>query len=260
MKKINMNRLAAALLVLVLLTSCFVGSTMARYATGTSGEDTARAAKFGVTIEAYGNVFGQKYMNAANDNVQGEANLTVSSSDTEKVVAPGTKGDDVLTFKIGGSTEVAVKVTITLDNSDKLQMITLPAKEDYTDYTQYSMGTSADSKGSYGTFDQASDYNPIVWTLKKTGATDPVAKGTLEEINTYLGTLSVTYEAGSADFAAICGTYTLSWEWVIDAASPNPSNNPADTYIGMVAAGVQTDASVVLKETFAFKIYIEQVD
>lgn len=260
MKKINMNRLAAALLVLVLLTSCFVGSTMARYATGAEGSDNARAAKFGVEIQAYGTVFADDYEEFADGNdagVANAANLTVASSgaDGDNVVAPGTKGDDVLTFKIEGSTEVAVNVTVTLNNNDQLKMITLPAKDGYTDYTKYTMGTSTENKGSYGTFNQANAYNPIKWTLKKDGNPVPTCNGvTLDAIETYLTSISKKYAPNSAEFNDICGTYTLSWIWEYG------EDSPADTYIGMVAAGKQTDTSVLLNETFGFKIYIVQVD
>lgn len=268
MKKINMNRLAAGLLVLVLLTSCFVGSTMARYATGAEGSDTARAAKFGITIEAYGKVFGQDYIKNVDPNgdealISGTANLTVSSkADAEgkrdNVVAPGTKGDEVLSFNISGSTEVAVKVTVTLDNQDKLGMITLPGAEgkQYTDYTKYIMGNTADDSGYNLKFDQATNYNPIKWTLSKND--NPIAdctKVTLDVIEKYLeDNICGEYLPNSAEFAGICGEYTLSWIWEYGVDSP------ADTYIGKVAADDVTDTSVKLNESFGFKIYIEQVD
>ena len=257
MKKMNMSRLAAVLLVLVLLTSCFVGSTMARYATGTSAQENARVAKFGVTISGYSDVFGEDYVNAAGGNIQGNANLTVSSSGAagDNVVAPGTKGDDVLSFTISGSAEVAINVTITLDNNDALQMITLPQKDGYTDYTTYTMGTSKDGTGLYGTFDQASDYNPIKWTLEKDGVAVAGCSGvTLEAIETKLASMSKEYDPNSDEFAGICGNYTLSWIWEYGADSP------ADTYLGMVAAGVKDDDTVIITEAFGFKLYIEQVD
>ena len=264
MKKINMNRLAAGLLVLVLLTSCFVGSTMARYATGATGSDTARAAEFGVDIEAYGKVFGEKYVNKAGGNIQGAVNLTVSSNKDghTNVVAPGTQGDNVLNFKISGSAEVAVKINLTLANGG-LSMITLPAKQGYKDYTSYQMGTSSSNKGSYGTFNQNNAYNPIVWTLMQKRTDDDafkqVAQGNLQAIETYLHGLAFETKgdakifAAGDDLAATFGEFQLSWKWAYG------EDSPADTYIGKVAAGVK-DEAVILNESFGFKIYIEQVD
>ena len=53
-KKNVLMRSAGLLLALVLVTSCFVGSTFAKYTVSESGFDTARVAKFGVNIEANG--------------------------------------------------------------------------------------------------------------------------------------------------------------------------------------------------------------
>ena len=48
-------RVAGLLLALVLVTSCFVGGTFAKYVTSGGGTDHARVAKFGVTVKATGN-------------------------------------------------------------------------------------------------------------------------------------------------------------------------------------------------------------
>ena len=47
MKKNSTLRVAALLLALTLITSCFVGSTFAKYVTGSSSQDTARIAHWG---------------------------------------------------------------------------------------------------------------------------------------------------------------------------------------------------------------------
>lgn len=50
-------RAAGLLFALVLITSCFVGGTFAKYVTSKSASDSARVAKFGVVIEAQDNRF-----------------------------------------------------------------------------------------------------------------------------------------------------------------------------------------------------------
>ena len=47
MKKTKFMRAALLLLVLTLITSCFVGGTFAKYTTSANGSDSARVAKWG---------------------------------------------------------------------------------------------------------------------------------------------------------------------------------------------------------------------
>ncbi len=108
-KKNVLMRSAGLLLALVLVTSCFVGSTFAKYTVGGRGDDTARVAKFGVTITANGATFAKAY--ATDDkNVVGTIAQSVVSSDDSKLVAPGTKGN-MVSMKLEGTPEVAVQVT-----------------------------------------------------------------------------------------------------------------------------------------------------
>ncbi len=57
MKKNKMLRMASALLVLTLLTTCIIGGTFAKYTTSGTATDTARVAKWGVKVECTGNAF-----------------------------------------------------------------------------------------------------------------------------------------------------------------------------------------------------------
>lgn len=110
MKKTKLMRAALLLLVLTLITSCFVGGTFAKYVTKGDSTDTARVAKWGVGITANGATFAKEYDS-------GVTTKTVISADESKVVAPGTKGDMVkMTLK--GKPEVAVKVSYTATTFD----------------------------------------------------------------------------------------------------------------------------------------------
>ena len=104
-KKNVLMRSAGLLLVLVLVTSCFVGSTFAKYTVGGTGSDTARVAKFGVNVTANGTMFAREY--ATDDRSAGT--ITKSVISTDKVVAPGTKGN-MASMTLTGTPEVAVRV------------------------------------------------------------------------------------------------------------------------------------------------------
>ena len=112
MKANRLMKVGGLLLVLTLITSCFVGGTFAKYVSQGQGEDNARVAKWGVVVEITGDGFKTEY--GKDDTTAGITGNTVISSDGDKVVAPGTKG----TFggvKITGIPEVAVKVQTIAD-------------------------------------------------------------------------------------------------------------------------------------------------
>lgn len=103
---------ASVLLTLTLITSCFVGGTFAKYVTSDKGSDSARVAKFGVTVTATSNsAFKPTYTtDDSSANSAGITNSVVSSNGEDKVIAPGTKGAITKTT-ITGTPEVAVRVT-----------------------------------------------------------------------------------------------------------------------------------------------------
>lgn len=120
MKKSVLFRIALVMLVLTMVTSCFVGGTFAKYVTEGSGEDYARVAKFGVDVVSQGYLFAEHYVEVADGNTPGTADLTVSSSNGDKVLAPGTKNADGMALYVTGTPEVSVEVeydaTIELEN------------------------------------------------------------------------------------------------------------------------------------------------
>lgn len=106
MKKNRTLRVSALLLALTLITTCFVGGTFAKYITRNSGSDTARVAKWGVTITPNGTLFSDAYVTDDGAAAAAIANSVVS---TEDVVAPGTNGN-LAKVVLGGTPEVAVAV------------------------------------------------------------------------------------------------------------------------------------------------------
>ena len=62
MKKNKTMRAAGGLLIATMLTSSIVSGTYAKYVTTDSATDTARVAKFGVTVTASGSLFDKTYL------------------------------------------------------------------------------------------------------------------------------------------------------------------------------------------------------
>ena len=212
MKKNVMMRIASVLLVAVLLTTCAISGTFAKYVTSDNGSDFARVAKFGVTvaISDHSN-FGKTYVSTDGTYVGNAVNADVN------VVAPGTNSeevDNVVTFAITGTPEVATRIAIEFD---VLHDIYLGAGT-YCDPTTAATGDS---------FEEATDYYPVVFTLKNS-ANAVVATGNLTAIKTAFNALSADYAPG----AVLNETYTLTWAWAFNAGK-----DAADTMLGNLAAG-----------------------
>ena len=119
MKKNRMMRLASALLVAVLLTTCAISGTFAKYVTTASASDSARVAKWGVTVTASADdAFTPTYAS----NTTGVSGNTVVSADEnadgvandDDVLAPGTSGH-LGQVTMTGTPEVMVDVAVTAD-------------------------------------------------------------------------------------------------------------------------------------------------
>lgn len=168
MKKNKMMRIASVLLVAVLISTCAISGTFAKYITKAEGEDTARVAKWGILLGIEGEeVFGTEY--EAQDAKykaafgEGEKALSVVSSTEDKVVAPGTSSEILgtnLVATVAGTPEVATRYTLV---AKKLSDIVLPADNGYTDYTELVKGT--DGYAYSKTFDLAKDYTPVKWNM-----------------------------------------------------------------------------------------------
>lgn len=113
MKKNKMMRLASCLLVAVLLTTSMISGTFAKYVTSDTGTDSARVAKFGVTVEAENfTMFTDKYATDDEDaTFEGSYSVVSSGGEEDEVLAPGTSGS-FADIRITGTPEVAVAVEI----------------------------------------------------------------------------------------------------------------------------------------------------
>ena len=245
MKKNKMMRLASVLLVAVLMSTCAISGTFAKYVTTASGSNSARVAKFGVTVTAGGDAFKNQYPTNTENGFGYNEEFSVEGKEGAIVVAPGTSGTVDL-FSVSGTPEVAVNVKAELT---AISRIKLPAKTGYADKT-----------GAGETFNVVADYYPIKWTLKKDGAavTDAENVG-LDAIVTALGTISKKY-APNKNLGTELGSYTLEWKWDYGTEADISDTDKMDTYLGDVIAGTVTDTTVVTTESFNFSITVTQID
>ena len=111
MKKNYSMRIASMLLVLVLLTTCVISGTFAKYVSTGTAADVARVAKWGVVIEATDDgLDGRNVL----DTIDSATEAHISVDKELKLMAPGTKGD-LVNVNVTGQPEVAVNVAVTFD-------------------------------------------------------------------------------------------------------------------------------------------------
>lgn len=231
----NRNRLmkaSAFLLVSTMATSCFVGSTFAKYVSEGEGSDSARVAKWGVKVEVTGDGFKTIY---GKDDINANVGDTVVFSNEEKVVAPGTKG----TFggvKISGKPEVAVKVetTATVDlsgwNVASGGEFYCPLKFTVGDTTINGLDYSSRTAGGEGSFENA-------------------IKTAIQEATTK------QLEAGT-DLSTVGNGITYSWEWPFEESTGTAvdQDNELDTLLGNNAADGDTGNDPTIKITVNTKV------
>lgn len=229
MKRNRWMRAGGLLVVLTLITSCFVGGTFAKYVSEAQGDDTARVAKWGVVVTVTGDGFKTSYgKDYAYSNVGGD---TVISSTEEKVVAPGTKG----TFggvKITGKPEVAVKIETTADvdlsgwNVADSGEFYCPLVFTIGDKTINGLDYSKSTAGGESSFENA---------IK-----DAIQKATSKEVE------------ANTDLTAIGEDITYSWEWPFENATGKVASqsDELDTKLGNNAAnGNAPTVSITVKTT-----------
>ena len=104
MKKNAMLKIAAVVLVAVLLTTCAISSTFAKYVSNATAEtNTARVAKWGVVVTMTSEDL-ELFKNDPDSGVKGSSDAIV--------VAPGTAGEIDLGANITGSPEVSGEVIV----------------------------------------------------------------------------------------------------------------------------------------------------
>ena len=232
-------RVAGLLLALVLVTSCFVGGTFAKYVTSGGGTDEARVAKFGVKVTATGDVFAEEY-DAKDPKVDGYdgkviAKSVISSDKTkhEKVVAPGTAKENALTVSVTGTPEVAVKV-------EYVAHVTF--NESLTEPDNWK-----DKDGHY--------YCPLVITVNGTpynGLDYESATDFENAVEGAINGLTKNYPANTDLSQSSSKGVAISWEWPFEGATgaKGSQSDEKDTYLGdQAAAGKAATVGIVVATT-----------
>lgn len=241
MKKNRMMRAASALLVAVLLTTCTISGTFAKYVTTNGGSDTAQVAKFGVVINVADDLglFNTAYETT---DTAGYTGLSVTSSSTSQLVAPGTKGS--MSFNITGMPEVATRVSIDFDATCKA--IQLPAGT----YTLPAGAFEAAAK----TVTTTSVYEPVKFYFGTTAITDSTEYNlTLAQLQSAMKTEFTHVYAPNHNFGDSGLTYYLGWSWAFEDTSITDVNF-LDTYLGWEAA------ATAQQEILDFDITVTQID
>ena len=208
MKKNRMMRVASALLVAVLLSTCAISGTFAKYVSTASGSDSARVAYWG---------FGLDSSIAINDLFVKAYGSTVASKDNiDDVIAPGT--NNFTTFKFA-YTNNAVE----------------GAEAPEVSYT-FKVDTTGSEIAS------AIEDNPnIQWALVKVDGTAAIPEenssewGTWDQLMADIAALSgeadgeMTYGPNTAPAAFAQGTaWVIAWQWKFSA----DDQDEADTAMG----------------------------
>lgn len=189
MKKNKAMRLASALLVLTLLTTCAISSTFAKYVTKAEGSDKARVAYWGFDQDAVTKI----------ELFDGEYNNVKASGEVDgfsKVIAPGTEKSTTFAF---GYTNY------------KTDKITAPE-------VAYTFTVTPTITGDHDSLDANTNFK---WTLKKPSDTTAIEYNTVDELLAAIKALSgdatgtKEYAAGHLPnaFTSANETYTIGWKW-----------------------------------------------
>ena len=207
MKKNYVMRFAALLLVLVLLSTCVVSGTLAKYVTSGEAEDTATVAEWGVEVTVTGNDAFKTTYGTDNNDVKDDIQNSVVSASTINKLAPGTNGT-LATLTIDGSPEVAANVKIVAD-------LTLGDWE----------------TGSYEDEGTKTTFCPLVFTVQVNGGAAQEFK--IDATNTTADLLAaaiegaINFDQNYAPNATDLGrTITVTWAWAFDG------NDANDTALG----------------------------
>ena len=236
MKKNVMMRAASALLVAVLLTTCTISGTFAKYTTSTTGTDKARVAYWGfdqaaaTTIDMFDGTY--QNVSAATGEVDGFSN----------VIAPGTQKSTTFAF---GYTNY------------KTDKITKPE-------VAYTFKVDPKITGDHDSLDANPNFK---WTLQK-------GTGTVDKYNTVADLLAaVKALSGEADgekeyaagelptaFTSDDEVYTIGWEWVFETADDDTTTDKNEEKEQDATDTAMGNSQTLENVTFEITITATQID
>jgi hypothetical protein len=214
MKKNAMLKIAAILMVAVLLTTCAISSTFAKYTTGDKSGSTNKGevAKWGLKLAVADNValFKDEYENA----------LSATLTDEKFIMAPGTSNTADLGFSIQGTPEVAFQVTF----DPKVDVAGFMIDSTFYCPVKFWVNDSnkTPAKAIEITYDNGYDTSALEDAIADAiFGTDVTADQS--------GVFTKKYEPNATAFAT-AKTVSITWDWAFDG------NHTNDTALGDQAA------------------------
>ncbi len=204
MKTNKMMRVASLLLIVVLLSTCAISSTFAKYTSTDFATDNARVAYWGFGSDMVADI----------DLFDGDY-TDVVSKDGVNVVAPGT------------AKTAQLVVTYTAKGDTKAPEVAY----------QYDVVAEATSTSDYAALDANQNFK---WTLKIPGADAAVEYNTVAELVNAINATTQTLDSNKLpegyDETTLKATYEIGWKWVFtgDAtyADGATSQDQYDTAMG----------------------------
>ena len=226
MKKNRFLKVASAMIILCLITTCAVSTTFAKYTTAGSATDAARVAKWGITMDAGVSAFSESYTN-----VQSEGGA---------VVAPGTDGYRV--YEVNGTPEVAYVITFAY--ADLKEVFLKAGTYNYNDAEgriEYVDAVVTETKNG--------NYYPIKYTVALGAPNATYGKADDAKVAIENST-SVTFDTLAEALDAIANTtltygvneaadcdLRISWAWAFDTTASSHIQDAGDTVLGDLIAG-----------------------
>ncbi len=251
MKKI---RIASLLLVLVLATSCFVGTTFAKYTAKAGTEDSARVAEWGVSVvytkngadDAFAATYGIEDVNAP-----GTISLAVDAG-AEDVVAPGTTGA-FGTFDVEGAPEVAVLVIkkMTVDLGDNWNVTPDASDPNYATLA----ARAVDGKVFYCPITFVIDGNTVNGLDHTT--VESLEGALVAAFQKDNGETEEKYYPANSDLTDLTVS-NFTWTWAFDPTAGSAINqtDAYDTQLGNIFKTVASEPSILIN----YSIQIDQVN
>ena len=222
MRKNKMMRLASGLLVAVLLTTCAISGTFAKYISTASGSDTARVAKWSIEVEGTDIAISPNTTIAFDlfDTVKDtagadEEHVSTAAVGQPAIIAPGTSGS--FRLDVANTSEVDAKYTIVLAETNAGE-IPLKYSLNGTDWFESIAELMADAAA-------------VALLTDK-----PIAK-----------------ESGEA-------YQVVHWKWVFDANVDGDTVHEDQTDATDTALGIQADDATAALVTITATITATQVD
>ena len=202
MRKNKMMRAASGLLVAVLLSTCAISGTFAKYTTSVSSSDKARVAKWGFNESTINltDLFSNAYVDET-ATYGATGNKVNAATERADLIAPGTTGSAKFSFVYGGdgaanAPEVAYKFTVDTNGS----------KCDPDIQSNTNIKWQLDN-GTWGT------WTDLIANIKKlSGDVSGEKEYKPQELPT--------------DFGTTNPNHTITWKWIFDE---NANNTETDT-------------------------------